>query len=122
MAHKEEEITIDYLAIGQRIRAARKKRNLSQEQLAERANVGTTHISHIETGNTKLSIKTFIGIVNALNVSSDELLCDNVENSREIYLKKIDEIFCDCNNDELRFVINNVKYMLSALRTYAKKL
>ena len=119
---KDDETTIDYLAIGQRIRAARKKKHLSQEQLAEKANVGTTHISHIETGNTKLSIKTFIEIANVLNASPNELLCDNINNSKEVYLKEIHEIFQDCNKDELCFVINNVKHMISALRIYMKKL
>ena len=42
----------DYYAIGQRVRKFRKSQNLSQEQLAELVNISTTHMSHIETGNT----------------------------------------------------------------------
>ena len=34
---------IDYLDIGARIRAERKKQNISQEKLAEMVDVGTTH-------------------------------------------------------------------------------
>lgn len=47
---------MDYYAIGQRVRKFRKSQNLSQEQLAELVNISTTHMSHIETGNTKLSL------------------------------------------------------------------
>ena len=47
---------LDYYKIGQRIRKFRKAYNLSQEQLAEKVGISTTHMSHIETGNTKLSL------------------------------------------------------------------
>ena len=40
---------IDYKTIGRKIRERRIACNLSQEKLAELCDVGTTHISHIET-------------------------------------------------------------------------
>jgi len=49
---------IDYKDIGGRIRAERQKQNIPQEKLAELVGCGTTHISHIETGNNKASIKS----------------------------------------------------------------
>ena len=54
---------MDYYAIGQRIRKFRKAQNLSQEALAEQANISTTHMSHIETGNTKLSLQVFADLL-----------------------------------------------------------
>ena len=50
---------MNYYEIGQRIRKFRKAYNLSQEQLAEMVGISTTHMSHIETGNTKLSLPEF---------------------------------------------------------------
>lgn len=47
---------MDYYKIGQRIRKIRKAHGLSQEDLAERVDISTTHMSHIETGSTKLSL------------------------------------------------------------------
>ena len=47
---------MDYYKIGQKIRKIRKAHGLSQEELAEKVNISTTHMSHIETGNTKLSL------------------------------------------------------------------
>lgn len=44
---------MDYYEIGQRIRRFRKARGFSQEELAEKADISVTHMSHIETGNTK---------------------------------------------------------------------
>lgn len=36
--------------------------NLSQEQLADKVKISTTHISHIETGNTKLCLAVLVKI------------------------------------------------------------
>lgn len=58
---------IDYKDIGIRIRAARMKKGMTQEQLAEAVSVGTPHISHIETGKTVPSLKTLINIINTLD-------------------------------------------------------
>ena len=63
-------------ACGQKIRKFRKSCGLSQEQLAEEVGISTTHLSHIETGNTKLSLPVFVKIASALSVQTDELLYD----------------------------------------------
>ena len=54
---------IDYAAIGRRIRSARKKAKLTQEQLAEKIDVTPQHVSAIETGKTKLSLPALIRII-----------------------------------------------------------
>lgn len=65
---------MDYYKIGQKIRKIRKAHGLSQEALAEKINISTTHMSHIETGNTKLSLSVFVAIAAALEVRADDLL------------------------------------------------
>lgn len=65
---------MNYYEIGQKIRKVRKAHGLSQEELAERINISTTHMSHIETGNTKLSLSVFVAIAAALEVRTDDLL------------------------------------------------
>lgn len=57
---------MDYYEIGQKIRKFRRAQGLSQEQLAEQTGISVTHMSHIETGNTKLSLHVFVGLAKAL--------------------------------------------------------
>ena len=64
----------DCANIGPRIRAARSRQRLTQEKLGRLIGVGTTHISHIETGSTLPSMETFVKILNVLDCSADELL------------------------------------------------
>lgn len=47
---------VDYKKIGERVREARLKKNLNQSQLAELVDCSNNHISHIEIGQTKLSL------------------------------------------------------------------
>ena len=65
---------IDYVEIGSKIRAFRKAKGLSQEQLAERIWISTTHMSHIETGSTKLSLPVLVDISEALEVGVDDII------------------------------------------------
>jgi transcriptional regulator with XRE-family HTH domain len=111
---------INFHDIGSRIRAARKKQNLSQEKLAEMVGVGTTHISHIETGNTKASLKVFIAIINALNLSADELLRNHISKAKHIFEGELAEVIKDCNDDETRVITDIAKALKISLRSNIK--
>lgn len=70
-------ILLNYYEIGQRIRKIRRGQDLSQEQLSEKVNISTVHMSHIENGSTKMSLAVLADIAVTLNVSTDELLFDS---------------------------------------------
>ena len=69
---------IDYKAIGKRIKIKRIKKGITQEAVSDIIDITPAHMSNIETGKTKVSLPTLIEIYNALSVSVDMLLCDNV--------------------------------------------
>ena len=64
----------DYPEMGERLREARRRRNLSLRVLAERLGVSPSLISQIETGRANPSVSTLYAIANELDVSLDELL------------------------------------------------
>ncbi|MBE5851244.1 MAG: helix-turn-helix transcriptional regulator [Lachnospiraceae bacterium] len=107
---------IDYKTIGGKIRKRRVDAGLSQERLAELCDVGTTHISHIETGNCVPSLKTFIAILNSLSCSADELLCDELENAKHTYSKEISLILDDCSSKEMMVLTDTLSSLKSSLR------
>ena len=72
-------------AIGRRIKAAREKKQLTQEQLAELVDLSTMHISVIERGVKLPKLETLINIANVLDVSADVLLQDVINNRAEIF-------------------------------------
>ena len=107
---------IDYKLIGSRIRKKRLECNLSQERLAELCEVGTTHISHIETGNCIPSLKVFITILNSLSCSADELLCDELQNAEHSYCSQIASLLEDCTSHELMIITDTIQALKASLR------
>lgn len=59
--------------LGVKVRQLRDKQDLSQEKLAELAQLHRTYISHIERGQQNISLTVMIGLANALEVSLEEL-------------------------------------------------
>lgn len=72
--------SLDYAALGQRIRKAREEHMITQERLAEICALSVAHIGHIERGTRKPSLETLFRISSALDVSLDYLVFDSVEN------------------------------------------
>jgi transcriptional regulator with XRE-family HTH domain len=64
--------------IGQRIRKHRERSRLSQEQLAERADVSSQTISTAETGKKRLRVENIIKICEVLEISPDYLLLGEI--------------------------------------------
>ena len=73
---------MDKLTMGDRIREARKKNGLTQEQLSERLEVSVEFVSKIERGLNMPSMQIFIKLVEILNVSADYLLRDSVSTGK----------------------------------------
>lgn len=109
---------MDYYEIGQRIRKNRKALGLSQEELAEKIGISSTHMSHIETGNTKLSLPVLVSISAALEVRTDELLFEEKTATRGEGLNDILAALDDCSSKELSIIREIVKASKAALRKY----
>ena len=95
---------LEYKAIGKRIKIARIKADLTQEKLSEMIGVSPTHLSNIETGSTRVSLKTIVSIANALHITSDDLLCDNVIKAKVQIEQDIAAVLEDCDEYEIRVI------------------
>lgn len=100
---------LNYFEIGQRIRKFRKAGGLSQEELAEKINISTTHMSHIETGNTKLSLPVLTDIALVLGVRTDDLLFDAPRSGRVSATEDILHTLERCSESQLRIIADIIK-------------
>ena len=100
---------MDYYKIGQRIRKIRKAHGMSQEELAERVEISTTHMSHIETGNTKLSLQVLVDIAAALEVRTDDLLDISTTATTSTSLDEISAVLERCSAREAKVIADVVK-------------
>ena len=95
--------------IGKRIREFRVKKNMSQAALADKANVSLSQISDIERGKTSMRLTTFIGIVEALQVSADVLLRTDIPEVNTLYKSEFAEVLADCTPSEIDSILKIVK-------------
>ena len=109
---------MNYYEIGQRIRKIRKANNLSQEQLAEKVGISTTHMSHIETGNTKLSLSVFVDIARVLSVQTDELLYDTSQINKTAVKQEVSDIIDSCSENEACILLDILKASQIALHKH----
>jgi transcriptional regulator with XRE-family HTH domain len=72
---------MDYIDLGRRVRKQRTQHGWTQEALAEKVNVSTSFVGHVERGTRKASLETLVAIANVLNVSLDYLLSGSMNNS-----------------------------------------
>ena len=100
---------MDQVAIGARIKAARERVHLTQEQLAEIIDISPTHMSVIERGVKTPKLDTFVRIANALGVSTDALLQDVVVPANESILAELSvRIGCLPQKDQER-ILNAIR-------------
>ena len=108
---------MDYALLGQRIRAARLAAGLSQERLAEMVGLTSQHISHTEVASTKISLPSLVKIANALQVSIDKLLSDNVYDSKPHLLDDFQKLLEDCTGDESYIILQAAEAIKTSIRT-----
>ncbi|MFB5269362.1 helix-turn-helix domain-containing protein [Paenibacillus enshidis] len=80
-------------SVGERIRAIRKARGLTQQQLAELSGLDDAYIGSLERGERNFSIDTLEKIISALNIPLSQLMySDNeVNNPEALKREAIDE-------------------------------
>lgn len=64
---------MNYIALGKEIRDLRRKRGLTQEQLAELADLSTPYVSHLERGTKNPSLAVLVRLADCLQVTVDRL-------------------------------------------------
>ena len=76
MAKRSEKYSghTDLVLIGKAIRAYRKEKGISQEQLADDAGIDRSYLGGIERGEHNFAIITLIKISTALNIKAHKLI------------------------------------------------
>lgn len=113
-------ISVDYTGIGQRIRRIRTVKGMTQEKLAEYANISTVYTSHIETGSANPSLPVLVAIADALDVRVDSLLYDHPRGGATIAVEEIAAVLDTCNAEQAQIIADIVRTTKQALDKHMK--
>ena len=90
---------------------------MSQSDLADKANISLSQVSDIETGKSSMRLTTFIGIVEALQVSADVLLRSDIPEVNNLYKSEFAEVLEGCTTTEIDSILKIVKEVKRSMHT-----
>lgn len=105
---------LNYKEIGRKIKEARAEAGLTQEKLAEKADLSVTHVSAIENANSKFSLHALVNIAVELELSIDYLVFDS--ETPKVFESEIKRTLSDCSEQEARMLLFLLKYNKIAIR------
>ncbi len=94
--------------IGERIRRERQARGITQEQLAEQADISVNFMSLIENGRN-MSVDTLLKLANALGVTADCLLYEDLGKTDDAIATQINSNLATLSEEEKLFFLNMIK-------------
>ena len=105
--------------IGMRIHEVRKAKGMTQEVLAERADISLSCVSRLESGKMMVSVTKLIEIANALNVGIDELLCDFVDCrvTEDPIMNRVSYLLSRCTPEEQEYWVRNLEMFVEYIQT-----
>lgn len=102
---------LDFESIGKKIKEIRLDKKLTQEYVAETADVNTSHISNIENNRVKVSLSTLIQICNAPDVTVDYILSDEYTHPDSVLEQEILKEFRLCSPENKEKILKIIKIM-----------
>ena len=101
--------------IGARLKQARLAKNLTQQQLAEEADISASFLSNVEMGRQAMNIKTLISLLDILNVSADWLLNNGTDSANHAAAIEIEKELASCTPKERETILHLVLLMKESI-------
>ena len=111
-------MSLNYKVIGKHIREVRQRNHLSQAMLSELVDKTPSYISYIESGIKSMSLDTFVLIANALGVSPDRLLMEQVTSTERCASEEIALLLSDCSIYEMLILMDVLKSLKASLKEH----
>ncbi len=98
--------------LGKRINEVRKDRSFTADKLSELCNINATYLRQIEGGAKMPSLPVFIDICNALQISPDYLLQDELGENEISQIKELEVFWKNVSPGKQEFAISMIKAAL----------
>lgn len=102
-------MAIDYTVIGQRIKKARKAKNMTQEDLSEKIDVSIAFLSRIERGSSQINLKRLSQICEILGISEGEVLNGTSVESKKYLDSEFSDLLKNCSSEKQKLIYDIAK-------------
>ena len=111
----------DLTAFGQKMREARKKKDLTQQELADLSHVSVKQIANIEKGKMNPSYLILRALAKVLHISLDTLINPDISLEDE-GVNQMKMLYLSCSPEMQETLLNNTKRLTEELISLSKKL
>jgi transcriptional regulator with XRE-family HTH domain len=102
-------MAVDFSIIGERIKRARKEKNMTQEDLSEKMDVSIAFLSRIERGSSQINLKRLSQICGILGVSEGEILNGTANNSSKYLDSEFSALLETCSSEQQKLIYDIAK-------------
>lgn len=106
---KREVEKYDFKDFGQAIKAARKAKGISRNQLADQMHIAPRYIASIENSGQHPSLQIFYELVTLLDVSVDQFFFPNKKTDKSTQRRQLESLLDDMSDKGLRIVTATAK-------------
>ena len=106
---KREVKKYDFKAFGQAIKAARKAKGISRNQLADQIHIAPRYIASIENSGQHPSLQIFYELVTLLDVSVDQFFFPDKETDKSTQRRQLESLLDDMSDKGLQIVTATAK-------------
>jgi len=99
----------DYTVIGERIKKARKAKNMTQEKLAEQLDVSIAFLSRIERGSSQVNLKRLGQICEILDTTEGEILNGSTSKSTKYLDTDFSALLKSCSPEKQKLIYDVAK-------------
>lgn len=107
---------MDKILFGERIREYRKQKGLTIHQLAEMTDISDVFMGTIEHGQKLPSLETFLRVVNALDISADVLLQEDVRHGTQFAVDELTRAIHLLDDKQQRLACKIMNSVVEALK------
>ncbi|WP_028530000.1 helix-turn-helix domain-containing protein [Ruminococcus gauvreauii] len=105
---------INFETIGRKIKEIRLSKGLTQENVADAADVNTSHISNIENCRVKISLTTLVRICNALDTTVDYILAGEYSDPSSALDQQILKELLNCSQERKEKILQIIRILSSS--------
>ena len=105
-------MAVDFSIIGKRIKAARRKKGLTQENLVEKMGVSIAYLSKVETGRIHINLERLSQICAILDVTEGEILNGVSNNSSKYLNNEFNELLQNCSSQKQKLIYDIAKVIV----------
>jgi transcriptional regulator with XRE-family HTH domain len=104
-----------YRTVGKRVREERRRLKLTQEELAEKADISANFLGHIERGTKKPTLNTLKKIADALQIPMEALFATEKTYKlpkEDLFIKRFISLVRDRKREERELILKIAKMVL----------